>query len=323
MHKVLIVSDSPNWCFARRADALKVYAPDDFEVSVVHYGTMGVMSIPYHRYDLVFLIAPNKAKDMRETFYRLGCKVPLVVSFNSGPGRAGYFLDEVLVAADWVVINNYPMWAQGMRGVCKYNACNISNGVDLQTFRYDNPMSNRLPMVLWSASKSKAEDLHDVKGYQTILKQLEAVLPSKGMRADYRIASGRDAMSVEEMNVYWNTGSVMVCASSSEGTPNIALEAAACGCAIVTTPVGNMSELISHDINGIIVNDRQTVTFMDAVEYAMQNRERLSAAMRESIKTWDWSVRSRWFYALWRKLIERGAAGIEPFSYLDKSPDEI
>ncbi|MEO8601389.1 MAG: glycosyltransferase [bacterium] len=38
-----------------------------------------------------------------------------------------------------------------------------------------------------------------------------------------------------------------------EGTPNPALEAAACGCTVVSTPVGTLPELIRDAANGYLV----------------------------------------------------------------------
>ena len=46
------------------------------------------------------------------------------------------------------------------------------------------------------------------------------------------------------MAAWYDTGTVYVVASQFEGTPNPALEAASAGCVVVSTPVGNMPELI-------------------------------------------------------------------------------
>lgn len=323
MHRILIISDSPGWCFARRADALQRYAPDDFDVTVTHYGGRDVATLPYALYDLIFLLAPNKAAEVRETLARLQIDVPLVVSYNSGVGRSGYRLQEALLAADWVVVNNYAAWACGARSVHRYNACNISNGVDLSTFRPTVPIAKRPPRVLWVASESKARDEHDVKGYQLILRPLERVLPTRGIETDFRAVDGGYPLSARQMNGWYNSGSVVVCASSSEGTPNIALEGAAAGCVVVTSPVGNMPELISSGCNGVIVHDRQTIPFFEAIQHAIRERVRLSEAVLWSIRTWDWKQRAPYFYSLFRAVIERGAASIRPYSYLSVEPLEV
>ncbi|MDR2489419.1 MAG: glycosyltransferase family 4 protein [Desulfovibrio sp.] len=63
---------------------------------------------------------------------------------------------------------------------------------------------------------------------------------------------------------YYRKASVYVCASASEGTPNPALEALACGLPVITTRVGNMPELIVEGHNGIFIQ-RNVESIVDAL----------------------------------------------------------
>src|SRR5438132_881901 len=94
---------------------------------------------------------------------------------------------------------------------------------------------------------------------------------------------------------WYNHGTGLVCASSAEGTPNPALEAAACGCTVVSTRVGNMPELIRHGRNGYLVQ-RSLRALLKAVRAACRNYPRLSAAMQTDIREWDWAKRSTEFF---------------------------
>lgn len=67
-------------------------------------------------------------------------------------------------------------------------------------------------------------------------------------------SSEEDIMSSGEMRDFYRSIDYYLCASWDEGTPNPALEAAACGVPIVTTRVGNMRELIEHGINGFFID---------------------------------------------------------------------
>ena len=323
MFNVLIIADSPGWCFARRANALRRNAPENFHISVINYSRLSLKSVPFSRYHLVFLLAPNKAPEIRDIFSRLSIHVPLVVSHNSGPGRNGYRLAEDCAAADYVIANNYAAWAHGAHGARDFRCCNISNGVDTNKFFPTVPITERPKKVLWCASTGKAHGADDVKGYQQILKPLEIVLPTHGIETDFRVIEPGPCLDERGMNDWYNTGSVLVCASSSEGTPNIAIEAAAAGCVVVSSPVGNMPELIDNDHNGILVDDRQTIPFVDSIIHAMEHRRRLSGEMKKIIPLWDWSKRSAWFYSLFRGLIETGPESIPPFSYLDTAPEDV
>lgn len=51
---------------------------------------------------------------------------------------------------------------------------------------------------------------------------------------------------------YWQS-QVQITASDMDGTPNPMLEAAGCGNALISTPIGNMPDFIVDDVNGILV----------------------------------------------------------------------
>jgi glycosyltransferase involved in cell wall biosynthesis len=61
------------------------------------------------------------------------------------------------------------------------------------------------------------------------------------------------ALSTAEMVAWYQGIDVMVCASNMDGTPNTLLEGAACECALLSTPIGNMPEVIV-EVNGYWAN---------------------------------------------------------------------
>jgi glycosyltransferase involved in cell wall biosynthesis len=126
-----------------------------------------------------------------------------------------------------------------------------------------------------------------------------------GIKCDFRLVDshgGPSRRTPEEMADWYNTGTVYLCSSSSEGTPNPALEAAASGCTIVSTPVGNMPELIQPGINGYLV-DRSVDSLYLAVRQAVDNYREQSAAMQSRIGEWGWDRRAAAYFDLFRKLL--------------------
>jgi hypothetical protein len=100
-----------------------------------------------------------------------------------------------------------------------------------------------------------------------------------------------------EMPGFYRGLDVYVCASRSEGTPTPALEAAACGCVLVSTKVGTMPELIEDGVNGFLV-ERTVEAIAGRLRELRDDealRERLGGAMLETIRGWDWRVRAQAF----------------------------
>ncbi|NQW47937.1 MAG: glycosyltransferase, partial [Planctomycetes bacterium] len=93
-----------------------------------------------------------------------------------------------------------------------------------------------------------------------------------------------------------------VCASESEGTPNTALEAAACGCTIVTTRVGNMPELIVDGVNGVFA-DRHIKSFEQSAKRAVADHLQLATQLHADIQGWGWDRRAEKFFQVFRNLL--------------------
>ncbi len=98
-----------------------------------------------------------------------------------------------------------------------------------------------------------------------------------------------------QMREFYRSIDYYLCASWNEGTPNPALEAAACGVPVMTTCVGNMRELIHHGETGwfieptaeSIVSRCRAVAETGEAEYRAMSR-----AIRRAIETdWTWPRR--------------------------------
>ena len=89
-----------------------------------------------------------------------------------------------------------------------------------------------------------------------------------------------------EISLYLNSADVFVLGSFTEGWPTSLVEAMACGCAIVTTNVSAVSEIVYEGKNGFIVNDRDSVNFAmmikeagklnDVVDFSLNMRNKFS-----------------------------------------------
>jgi glycosyltransferase involved in cell wall biosynthesis len=85
---------------------------------------------------------------------------------------------------------------------------------------------------------------------------------------------------------FYNLLDVLVLPSLRDGLPNALLEGMACECAVVTTNVGGMSEVVHHGENGLLVPPGDVDTLAEAITELLQTPERraaLGSAARQTI----------------------------------------
>jgi glycosyltransferase involved in cell wall biosynthesis len=98
----------------------------------------------------------------------------------------------------------------------------------------------------------------------------------------------------DEMLEFYRGLDVYIVASSMEGTPNPGLESAACGVALISTPVGNMPELIRPGENGFLI-DRSVETLSSRLAQLRDDSallQQMRHNIRQDILAWDWKIRA-------------------------------
>ena len=334
--RTLILTDTDGWCFQSRAESLQRYAPKGLEIEILNYTSSPIDTICFDKYDLVFCLPTNMVTMLRTHLFRerhsgaadriaqFGRRSPLRDDVRVHPGRRLHGREQLRG------LGERPPGGPG-RSLSR-----------LQHFQRRGPLGvgRQRPhrraaapgLVVRSNAKIDpylAEEIRDgredVKGYYRCLKPLEIGLkhcpPESGWEVDFRIIEPTAEMTQQQMRKWYNSGSYLVIASTSEGTPNIALEAMACGCIPITTRVGNMPELMVHGANGRYVSERNARGFWNGLAYCRARRKEMSNAARATMTPWDWRYRSQWFY----KVFELVAGGfkIKPFTYIRTYPDQV
>jgi glycosyltransferase involved in cell wall biosynthesis len=96
----------------------------------------------------------------------------------------------------------------------------------------------------------------------------------------------------EEVPPYLMASDVFVLPSLSEGFPLVVLEAMAAGLPLVTTDLEQLSEIIKQDVNGFLVEPRNSAQIAEKVLLVLndaQRRARISKANQDAARACSWS----------------------------------
>ena len=139
------------------------------------------------------------------------------------------------------------------------------------------------------------------------VKMLGAILDSE-KEALYKYADHADWLDIrgetpyEEVIAEMCKCDVFVLPTYTEGFPNVILESMACGCAIVTTPVGAIPEMLGEEDGkhyGLMVEPRNVDQLREAIEKMLSDKE-FKAACRENAQA---RVNERYnMKSVWRQM---------------------
>lgn len=208
----------------------------------------------------------------------------------------------------------------------------IPNGVDTEHFRRRNgpALPGLVGLADGEAVVGAAGRLTRVKGFDCLLRAAHR-LHQGGLRMRLLIAGeGPERANLEDlasqlgigarthflglcenMGEFYSTLDIFVLSSLREGSPNVLLEAMACGCAVVATNVGGVPEIIEDRASGLLVppgDEERLAIALSRLVTGSERRQRLSAQARGRIES--------------RFSLERTVAAYERLysSLLDESP---
>ncbi len=104
---------------------------------------------------------------------------------------------------------------------------------------------------------------------------------------------------------------VLVLPSYREGTPNVIMEAMACGRCIVATAVGGTPELLQDGVHGRLIPARDSKALADALIEVLEDaelRNRLAAAARARIRDFNYETMIERYEELLAAMAKAGRA---------------
>jgi glycosyltransferase involved in cell wall biosynthesis len=178
-------------------------------------------------------------------------------------------------------------------------ATTVYNGVDRKRFRPIDRIEacNKLGLDAARRRVVYVGNLLPVKGIAVLaktarqLQDIDVIFIGDGPE---RVGTGR-SMGVrphEEIPFWMNACDVLCLPSLSEGLPNVALEAMACGLPVVASRVGGVPEVVRDGVNGLLVPPSNPVALADALQRALATKWDREA-IRASVSQFDWDVNAR------------------------------
>jgi hypothetical protein len=145
---------------------------------------------------------------------------------------------ETLRNADGILVLNREL-ELALAPQCPVPMVRIPQGIDCSIF-HCKPIRRTGPLVVgWCGQQTGFGESH-FKGYREILHPLQLAVKRDKLPVRW-VLNTRDytkAIPQEKMADWYRSLDVFLCTSFGEGGPLTVFEAAACGCAVISTPVG-------------------------------------------------------------------------------------
>lgn len=303
-----MIVDRPDWAIDRKAKNLRRTLAERFDIVLryqheVNEGDLGTVDIVliFYWLELVKMVAlPEAALERCAERLVMGiCSHFELEAERREPGLAALrrlphavFVHNRLLEREYAPLLDVPVYY-------------TPNGVDTSFF-CPRPEPRVRPSgelrVGWAGSIINQGPAQ--RRFHEIIEPAVAAVPGVELSTAIREQRWRNA---EEMLDFYRDLDVYVCASRNEGTPNPCLEAAACGVPVVTTPVGNMPELIRDGENGYFYDGtvqglaEKLTLLRDSPSLTTQ----LGARIRESIAEWDWRIQAEHYARMFDEMLAK------------------
>ena len=302
MPRILIVADVPGWAQHRHALGLQAHAPVGWEVVVEFTGTFGKLSdSQVASFDAVYYLSIYSAKRHSAAKRFVGLTASHALMFDKLDANNWQTIGVIGDRHNGLARSMLPQWDgiicrnQELRAaMAKINpsAVCFPAGVDTDVFY---PIPSRHPhdklVVGWCGNIGDGTE-RDFKGHKEIMEPLMAGAVS---RYEFQVKThafdSDKAVGIDEMREWYQGLDVFLCTSSADGTPNPPFEAAACGCLVLSTDVGCLTDWNTIRDRGLLV-----LAYRDA-RTAIVTRRVLTTLLAKADDDREWLTVNAWALA--------------------------
>ncbi|MHC4622304.1 MAG: FkbM family methyltransferase, partial [Planctomycetota bacterium] len=303
---ILFIVDSPNWAHDFKTDNLMRVLADTYDMQKSYKCDVTAEQIDAADLIVVYYwkeFNDTNMKKLLDVFRRNKHKLLLGIcshcEMEGRQGRRGLELLKDFAAA--VFVNSELLYSEFASCFDVPVFC-TPNGVNTEFFTPgEDKKEYETLRVGWAGSLTNNKD---VRGYHDFIVPAVESIEGVELLTAAREDKWRDQ---EEMREFYRSLDVYICASRAEGTPNTCLEAAACGVPLLTTRVGNMTQLIKPGVNGSFIERdiQDIVEKLIVLRDNRQLRETLGVSMLETIKSWDWCRQAQNYRKMFDALLHK------------------
>jgi glycosyltransferase involved in cell wall biosynthesis len=290
--RILFISDVKGWAWWIKSNYIKDYLSDEFDITVKY--VVGNGCTPYNKID-------QKYYDLYFTFgFSYIDFLNQVPKFKKVTGVTAHRAKNVIFPKMKIaghVHANSMLLLKELRDMGFNKAYYLPNGVDENLFKPIKQIRKEGELIVGHVGKETP-----LKG------QREYIIPAIktcNVKSITNLRTWKDKLPHKEMPMLYNQMDVFVVSSVEDGTPNPALEAAACGRPIISNQIGNMPEFIKDGYNGFIV-PRKIGAYVDKINYFKKNRSELIRMGNNARKTieegWTWKHQSKNYRNMFRDI---------------------
>ncbi len=312
---IILVADIRNWALESVANYVKSLLVHKYECHIIYSGD-------FKNYkDFIKSLEQYKSIKLIHFFYR-GYFAQLLTEFATNISTCTS-IDKLLKIAMTTSVPDH-LWIENEADILKnlplfqfadnyYTTSyrlyewykNISTYPDPWSVIYDNVLIDRSDFKLANKLKTSAEEElaiswignsrwgrgwhseYDYKGFNTVIKPAFKQLKDEGIRIkQYILDKNNHLLLKQEVWAILKKTDILLIASIEEGTPLPLIEAMAFGCAIISTNVGIVNEVLPEIQHEFIIN-RSSAKFVEAIKKLHNQRELLSAIKQQNFTAYQ------------------------------------
>jgi len=289
--KILLITDVWGWGGHHRGEQIVKYLSDEFEFDLITQAMLNKNEQKYDldAYDLYYplfhvQLRLGKLHDRMDRVItvvtgRTALK-PKFADYGGGNRKVGFLKFANQCRA--IFANNY-LALRELRTYYKGTSIYVPRGVDEELFSYSPYPQSRFAACF--VGKGRMPE----KGYGSHIIPACTRTNTK-MISNIKNYRNADSQNIVKEQIY-DKAHVLMVASTVDGTPNPALEAASCGRPILSNRIGNMPEFIENGVNGFLVR-RNIEDYAEKLRWMSRNTakcDKMGQRARQKIEDeWCW-----------------------------------